>query len=181
MGTFGYASEPGKQQRILEPPCIELHTTYVLAMVIARSPIDRPRHLSQQNTTENRRKLITFIALVIGSIALSKCTTVFAEQKNTSILQGQGWMDELLEGHPTRFYNAMGMHKPVFRRLIYELQMHARFHPTKFVSMEEQLGILLYACRTASTTRVLEERFQRSPDTISRCVRQCLTDRSLTL
>jgi hypothetical protein len=44
------------------------------------------------------------------------------KDKNTSILRGQNWVNELPAGHPTRFNNAMGMREHVFRGLVRELR-----------------------------------------------------------
>ncbi|KAF8222660.1 hypothetical protein L208DRAFT_1156299, partial [Tricholoma matsutake] len=42
----------------------------------------------------------------------------------TSMLTGHLWLDELLEGHPTRFQEQMGMAHHVFHQLSNELQTH---------------------------------------------------------
>ncbi|KIK42155.1 hypothetical protein CY34DRAFT_39125, partial [Suillus luteus UH-Slu-Lm8-n1] len=42
------------------------------------------------------------------------------------------------------------------------------------VTVEEQLAIFLYTCVTGLSTCLLGERFQRSPDTISRYFRRLL-------
>ncbi|KAJ7624769.1 hypothetical protein FB45DRAFT_687551, partial [Roridomyces roridus] len=42
---------------------------------------------------------------------------------HTSILTGQGWLDELITGHDRRFKENLGMAKHVFFRLSVELQM----------------------------------------------------------
>ncbi|KAJ7318058.1 hypothetical protein DFH08DRAFT_615645, partial [Mycena albidolilacea] len=62
---------------------------------------------------------------------------------HTSALTGQRWVDELLDGHPSRFRRAMGMSKYVFLKLIHALRVHVRFSPTKHLSREEQLAIFL--------------------------------------
>lgn len=85
-----------------------------------------------------------------------------------SSLTGQMWMDELLAGHPQRFYNAMGMHKDVFKRLLEELKSRGGLGDTKHVSAEEQLGIFLYTAVTGLSTRHVQERFQRSPSTVTK-------------
>lgn len=89
--------------------------------------------------------------------------------KNTSKLTGQQWLDELLEGHPQRFYDSMGMNKHVFRALLAELVLIG-LHDTRWVSKEEQLAIFCHLAVTGSAQRHLEERFQRSPYTLSKCV-----------
>jgi hypothetical protein len=86
---------------------------------------------------------------------------------HTSILRGQDWVQELLLGHPERIRTELGVHKHVFLALIDELQ--AIGHTcSKFVTLEEQLAIFLYASVTGLSIRHLGERFQRSNETISK-------------
>ena len=85
----------------------------------------------------------------------------------TSILSGQMWLDELLAGHPERFKEQFGMSKCAFQLLLRELQLHSGLANRRHVTADEQLAIFLYIARTGSSTRVLQERFQRSPSTIS--------------
>lgn len=84
----------------------------------------------------------------------------------TSILTGEGWVKELLAGHPKRIRCELGVHHHVFLELIRELRQlgHDR---SKDVSLEEQLAIFLYISVTGITVRHAGERFQRSNETIS--------------
>ena len=66
-----------------------------------------------------------------AAVAAVLASAVFIEQKfsldfnklakNDSKLTGQAWLEELLSGHPKRFYASMGMNKHVFRALLQEL------------------------------------------------------------
>jgi len=89
---------------------------------------------------------------------------------HTSVLTGQLWLNELLAGHPDRFRDQLGMAKHVFQQLSFELQKYSGLVSTKFVSADEMLATILHFARTGCSTRVLQERFQRSADTINRCV-----------
>jgi hypothetical protein len=88
--------------------------------------------------------------------------------QHTSILSGQDWLDELIAGHDGRFYNEIGMHKHVFWRLLAVLRKDAGLLDTRNLSSEEQLAIFLHFVRRGLSNRALQERFQRSPDTISK-------------
>jgi hypothetical protein len=87
----------------------------------------------------------------------------------TSILSGQGWVNELLEGHPLRISNALGVSKVVFTNLVSILASTGWSPPadTPLVSLEMQLAIFLHACASGLTTRHLSERFQLSEKIIS--------------
>jgi hypothetical protein len=88
---------------------------------------------------------------------------------HTSILTGEAWMLELINGHPDRIKTSMGVNHDVFDSLLYVLQSHGYVPSRNGVSVEEQLGIFLHTCVTGLTSRHVGERFQRSPDTVTRC------------
>ena len=88
--------------------------------------------------------------------------------QHTSILSGHDWIDELLTGHDGRFYNEMGMQKHVFYALISVLRRDVGLRDTRHVSDEEQLAIFLHYAHRGLSNQALQERFQRSPDTISK-------------
>lgn len=86
---------------------------------------------------------------------------------HTSILTGQGWVDELVHGHPLRIRTELGVSLKVFQALISKLR-EIGHGASKHVKLEEQLAIFLYACVTGLPVRHLGERFQRSNETISK-------------
>ena len=62
----------------------------------------------------------------------------------------------------------MGMSKLLFQKLLRELQAWTGLRDSRYVKMEEQVAVFLHFCVTGATNRHLQERFQRSGDTISR-------------
>jgi hypothetical protein len=115
------------------------------------------------------------IAVILASAAaaIGYASRFDKTPQHTSKLTGQEWVDELLDGHDGRFYNELGMHKHVFQKLLKVLQRMTGFDDTKHISAEEQLSIFLHFARRALSNRGLQERFQRSGDTISKCA--CLS------
>ena len=79
------------------------------------------------------------------------------EPYHTSILTGEGWVMELLGGHPDCICCELGM--SLDSNLISDLQAMGHAN-SKHVSLEEQLVIFLYAIVTGLTVRHLGERFQ---------------------
>ena len=74
------------------------------------------------------------------------------EPYHTSILTGEGWVLELLTGHPERIRCELGMHREVFGALIEEL--HEIGHTnSRIVSLEEQVAIFLHICVTGVAIR----------------------------
>jgi hypothetical protein len=126
--------------------------------------------LTQQQT---RRRLQQYAALFL-SIILSATTALLEsvyttrEPYHTSILTGEGWVMELLAGHPERIHCELGVHHFVFEALILDRREMGHDNSRRGVSLEEQLAIFLYASVTGLTIRHIGERFQRSNETISR-------------
>lgn len=89
------------------------------------------------------------------------------EPYHTSILSGQAWVEELLDGHPERIRTELGVHKNVFRALRAELRATGHTDSRNGVTLEEQLAIFLYMCVTGLTVRHVGERFQRANATIA--------------
>jgi hypothetical protein len=104
--------------------------------------------------------MLTAIATLLGSVYI-------CDPWHTSALTGEAWVMELLSGHLEHMWTALGVSLHVFSALISELQA-AGYKNSKYVSLEEQLAIYLYACVTGLTIRHLGECFQRSNETISR-------------
>lgn len=121
------------------------------------------------------RKWVTVSAIagIISLLVVMECTAQSTSRfdkvpQHTSILSGQGWIDELLAGHDGRFYNEMGIRKHVFWRLLSVLQKDAGLSDTRHVSCEEQLALFLHYAHRGLSNWALQERFQRSPDTVSK-------------
>lgn len=132
-----------------------------------------PARDSGQAANEIQRRL-TQLATLFMSILLSSTAAILEsvyskvpEPYHTSVLTGQGWVMELLAGHPERIRCELGMHRHVFVELIDELHKMG-YSSSRFVSLEEQLAIFLYTCVTGLSVRHVGERFQRSNETISR-------------
>ena len=88
------------------------------------------------------------------------------EPYHTSTLSGEGWLLELLTGHPEYICNKLSMYADSFDHLIVYLRESGQLD-LRLVSLEEQAAIFLYMCVTGLTVTHVAERFQRSNDTIS--------------
>ena len=111
------------------------------------------------------RQISRYITLLLTFIISAQAVLLLPNQRlpyHTSILTGQGWVEELLDGHPERIRCELGMHKETFLLLI------NGYSRSKYVSLEEQLAIFLYMCITGLSIRHTGERFQCSNETISR-------------
>lgn len=129
---------------------------------------NRGRVVATPKSPKKRRAAAVAAVLAAAVLMQQKFSSDFIKQpKNNSKLTGQEWLNELLGGHSGRFYDAMGMNKHVFLQLLKEL-IAIGLHDTRYVSSEEQLAIFIYLAVTGLPQRHLEERFQRSPDTLSK-------------
>ncbi|KAF7366907.1 Transposon en spm sub-class [Mycena sanguinolenta] len=84
---------------------------------------------------------------------------------HTSILSGQGWVDELYNGHPNRINTEFGVRRHIFNILIAELRWLG-YGQSRYVSLEEKLGdiplyVHLWNLPTANTP--LPQRFMDNP------------------
>jgi len=117
--------------------------------------------------------LFTFAA---GAAALAYGLPLYDKTSyHTSALTGAGWVHELLNGHPERIRNELGVHKHVFLGLVTALEQHG-VTSSRHVYIEEQLAIFLYTCVTGLSLRHVSERFQRANETTSKYVLYFITD-----
>jgi hypothetical protein len=129
--------------------------------------------LRLQPRPEVHQRIIQYAILLLSILINASGALVAAmyprdpEPYHTSALSGEGWVIELITGHPKRIRCELGMHTHVFAELIAELRTLG-YSDSKFVSLEEQLAIFLYASVTGLSIRHIGERFQRSNETISR-------------
>jgi hypothetical protein len=91
------------------------------------------------------------------------------EPYHTSILTGEGWVQELLNGHPERIRCEIGIHLHVFTELVSQLRSIGHTN-LRNISLEEQVAIFLYTSVTGLTIRHVGEWFQWSNETVSRWV-----------
>jgi hypothetical protein len=120
------------------------------------------------NSAANVVRLITVFCWLYSN------SWYWAQPYHTSKLTGQQWVEELMRGHPGRIYNELGVHLHVFVMLLIELQ-GLGYSDSKYVSLEEQLAIFLYTCRTGLGCHHVDERFQRSNETIKKWVDSIFT------
>ena len=110
--------------------------------------------------------LTTLLSIAI-TIIFSPEEAMLRLAYHTSILTGAGWVMELLVGHPMHIHTKIGVTCETFIALVEEL-CGMGHSDSKYVSLEEQLAIFLYASVTGLTVWHLGERYQRSNDAISK-------------
>ena len=131
--------------------------------------MDEESLITQRQTQRHLQQYAALFLSIILSATTALLESVYTprEPYHTSILTGEGWVMELLAGHPEHIHCELGMHHSVFEALILDLQEMGYDNSRCGVSLEEQVAIFLYASVTGLTVRHLGECFQRSNETIS--------------
>jgi hypothetical protein len=87
---------------------------------------------------------------------------------HTSRLPGGLYVNEILTGHESLCKRQFRMEADIFRALISKLREKKLLADSREVSLEEKVAIFLYAVPKNASNQTLQDRFQRSPETISR-------------
>jgi hypothetical protein len=111
--------------------------------------------------------ILMTVNAVAGAVMEYSSSFYNKEAYHTSALTGQGWVSELLNGHPDRIKCELGVRLQVFQILINTLKQQG-YNDSNNVTLEEQLSIFLYTCVTGLTVPHVAERFQRAGNTITR-------------
>ena len=73
-----------------------------------------------------RRSIVSIVGIlltvIIPKVIQVICALYVKQPYHTSILSGEGWVQELLNGHPKRIQCELGISKELFHQLLYELQ-----------------------------------------------------------
>lgn len=81
---------------------------------------------------------------------------------------GHRFMEEILNGHEMRCYQAFRLSQPVFMDFCHELIQRYDLRPTRGMSVYEEVGIFLLICAHGVDNRLSQEIFNHSGETISR-------------
>lgn len=127
----------------------------------------------RNNSTCRRHAIIaTTIATVAATVAVidASWNRLNPEPYHTSALSGRAWVQELLNGHRDRMKDNLALRPIVFQRLEKELIIRGGLRHRQHVDTTEQLAIFLFQIVTNNSICTTGERFQRSNETISRCI-----------
>lgn len=144
------------------------HTLRERNRLPVRSRPSMARHTKTKKLKKKKKIAACAAALAALVATVMNSQKSLPEPKHTSLLTGQLWLEELLTGHPARFQEQLGLAHHVFRKLSQVLQESHGLRDSRHVSADEQLAIFLHFARTGLSSRMLQERFQRSGDTISK-------------
>jgi hypothetical protein len=112
--------------------------------------------------------LIAMLLQIMNTYQLLFLSATVRTPYHTSILTGEAWVYKLTNGHPDRIWHNLSVDCGVFNILLHVLHCNGFTMSHNGVSVEEQLGIFLYTCVTGLSFCLVGQRFQRSPDTITK-------------
>lgn len=87
---------------------------------------------------------------------------------HNSVRNGVTFIHETLTGHEALSKRRFHMEREIFEALVQKLREENLLADSRYLSVEEQLGIFLYAVSKNASNRTLQDQFQHSGETISR-------------
>jgi len=105
-----------------------------------------------------------FVSALVGEYVVNH---LCKEPCRTSELKGHSWVQEILQGNPTRCYEMFRMEKHVFNLLCIEL-VELGLKSSNRMTVEEMVAMFLVVVGHGVGNRMIQERFQHSGETVSR-------------
>ena len=130
--------------------------------------IDFGTEMSNSSDTEEEESLLLIAVPLLHSLLTIR------EPCTDGSLPGAQWVNEILVGNSNRIFNIFRMERHVFINLCNLMISRHWLSHTRYLRVEEQVGIFLYAVGRGSSNRDLQERFQHSGETISRIFKKVL-------
>ncbi|XP_074271774.1 uncharacterized protein LOC141595707 [Silene latifolia] len=114
------------------------------------------------------------VACATAYIAIYYVMYIHKEPCMTSFLTGERWMNELLSGNERRCFNMLRMNPDVFQQLCNDLETEYGLCSSHRMSIIEKVGLYVYTLSKGASNRDVQERFQRSGETVSRVFKEVL-------
>lgn len=121
----------------------------------------------RHDARKRRRRIFLTTALACLTAVTALVPQLLRTPYHNSPYTGMMWITELLNGHPDRMYDCLRMRAHVFKALVLFLRAENVVDDSRYMTLEEQLGIFLYICATGCGVRSAAERFQRGNATIA--------------
>lgn len=113
-----------------------------------------------QRRSQNEDGFMLFVLPTMGATE--------KQPMHTSSLSGALYVNEILTGHESLCKRQFRMEVDIFHALVAKLREKKLLADSREVSLEEKVAIFLYAVAKNATNQTLQDRFQHSPETISR-------------
>jgi hypothetical protein len=117
----------------------------------------------------DRKKLII---CTTGAINMYYINYMYKEPCMVSYNTGMRWLSEVLRGHWKRSVNMFRMDATTLLSLCTELETQHGLKPSRRMSVIEKVAMFLFTIAVGASNRQVQERFQHSGETISRCFKE---------
>jgi len=117
------------------------------------------------------KKLIICTA---GAINMCYINYMYKEPCMVSYNTGMRWLTEVLRGHWKRSVNMFRTDATTLSSLCTELETHHGLKPSRRMSVIEKVAMFLFIIAVGALNRQVQERFQHSGETISKCFKEVL-------
>jgi hypothetical protein len=117
------------------------------------------------------KKLIICTA---GAINMYYINYIYKEPCMVSYNTGMRWLTEVLRGHWKRSVNMFRMDATTLLSLYNELETHHGLKPSRRMSVIKKVTMFLFTIAVGASNRQVQERFQHSGETVSRCFKEVL-------
>lgn len=111
---------------------------------------------------------IPYLHLIICAVVLAAVEASSQRTARNTGQPGHVYLEELLGSHPTRIYDVLRMQRGTFLELCDWLEQNTSLQPSRSVSVQEQVAMFLWTVNYSASSRQVIERFQHSPETVSR-------------
>nr|XP_034893497.1 protein ALP1-like [Populus alba] len=119
----------------------------------------------------DKKKLIICTA---GAINAYYINYMYKEPCMVSYNTGMRWLTKVLRGHWKRSVNMFRMDATTLLSLCTDLETHHGLKPSRRMSVIEKVAMFLFTIAVGASNRQVQERFQHSGETISRCFKEVL-------
>lgn len=93
---------------------------------------------------------------------------------STKISAGEAYVQELLNGRPRRFQKAFRMPRYTYLKLEKVFKEKTSLKGSDTISIAQKFAMFMWVVGQGATNRDVQEQFQHSGDTVSRCFHQVL-------
>jgi len=114
------------------------------------------------------------IICTAGAINMYYINYMHKESCMVSYNTGMRWLNEVLRGHWKRCVNMFRMNITTLLTLCNDLETHYGLKPSRRMSLIEKVSMFLFTIAIGASNREVQERFQHSGETVSRCFKEVL-------
>lgn len=114
------------------------------------------------------------IPLILANVVDESSHHYEKQAVHTSILTGESYVQKLLKGHPRAFQRTFRMPRYTYRKLEEFFENNTDLEASDTISIAQKFAMFIWIVGKGASNRDVQDRFQHSGDTVSRCFHQVL-------